>query len=402
MRTAAGLTGVTGFLGSHFALQFLRDFPNEVLLCFARGKGGLDARRRVLDALRTAHDNSGFAGRADRYFDRVVVAEDNLLSGDGSAAMPAWDSIPFQITSFWHSAASVNFVESQRSVVWQTNVDGLRNALSLARRMNVSVFNHVSTAYVCGNAKGRILETDNRMPAGFNNIYEESKHYGEQMVREFCRNFGMSYRILRPSIIIGHSQTFNTSSSSGFYYCLDVLRQLHEKVSSRDPEYFQYQPFRVRMERNATLNLIPVDIVVSEMLDLHRAGYRTVDQTFHLTNECPASALDLLQMISHDLGIMQIESAGSDGELRPLDRLFNRQLEVFTPYLTQNKLFDRSNVARHGIDRHQMSYLLDMQRLKKFIAGYQPGNVAATDNHGSYAADGMDDSVDVREVVEAV
>src|SRR5213594_257218 len=376
MRIGAALTGATGFLGSHFAVQYLKDFPDEALLCFARGKDSLNARQRVLQALRIAHDNCRLPGLPDDYFGRAVVVEDNLLSSDGLLELP-FDSTPLTPISFWHCAASVNFVESERSMVWQTNVDGLRNALFLARRMKAKVFNHISTAYVCGNATGRIFETDDRMPEKFNNVYEESKRYGEQLVSEYCGNSGMRYRILRPSIIIGHSQTFLTSTTSGFYYCLDALRHVVEKMVARDPGYFKWQPLRIRMERNVTLNLIPIDIVVSEMIDLNRCGNRTVDQTFHLTNECPTSILDLLHTISQEFGIREIQPVSSDGELRPVDRLFNRQLKAFTPYLTQHKLFDRTNAARYGIDRHQVSYLLDMQRLKKFIVTYRSGDVPA-------------------------
>ena len=187
MRSAVIVTGATGFLGSHLVLQWLKDFPDHAVVCLARRNRDASARERVLQALRNAERDTGAPGPLSRYTERLIVIEDNLLSRDpGSEPSALADLDGLELEAFWHSAASVKFVETDTHEVWNTNVRGLQNALALADRLRVPIFNQISTAYSCGTMSGRILETTERSPAAFNNIYEESKHHGEQLVRGFC------------------------------------------------------------------------------------------------------------------------------------------------------------------------------------------------------------------------
>jgi nucleoside-diphosphate-sugar epimerase len=371
MNSAVVITGGTGFLGSHLALRFLERFPELAVVCVARPSGHWSARDRVLLALSKAAKDSGISGMPIRYAERLIVMEDRFLSRD-----PVREPVPVvgidgvKLDSFWHCAASVKFMESATNEVWRANVTGLQNALSLADALGIRTFNHVSTAYASGTMSGRIPETIDLRPRGFNNVYEESKHYGEQLLHHYCDARGIEYRIFRPSIIIGHSQTFRTSSRAGFYYGLDALRQLHDRTVEKDRRYFDRHSLRVRFDRNATLNLIPIDFVVSEMIDLHLTGNETLNQVFHITSESPISFCDWLQKITPLLGINRIEMAADDDELCPLGALFTKQLRAYVPYVTQRKVFDRTNVSRYGVDRDQMGYLLDVDRLTSFARCY--------------------------------
>jgi nucleoside-diphosphate-sugar epimerase len=366
--TAAALvTGATGFLGSHLALQLLTSFPDVVVVCLARGGAdGTTPQDRVVRALRSAAQDAGLSDSVEEYAPRVIVIEDDLLAG-APAPDPRLEGLA--VDAFWHCAAVVKFVETPSREVWHTNVTGLEHALTLAERLRVGVFNHVSTAYACGTMAGRIPEAVPGVPPRFNNVYEESKYRGEILLETFCGARGMHYRIIRPSIIIGHSQTFRTSSGAGFYQGLEALQGLYERTVARDPSYFQRQPLRACLDRNATLDLIPVDLVVSEMLELHRLGAASLDQVFHVTSESPVSLFDWLSRVAALIGI-RIEFASDETSLSPLDRMFTKQLTAFAPYMTQRKVFDRSNVARYGADRRQLGQLLDVERLTLFAGRY--------------------------------
>jgi nucleoside-diphosphate-sugar epimerase len=371
MKAAVVVTGATGFLGSHLALQLLKEFPGHVVVCLARRSRDASAHDRVLRALHHAEHDTGLPCTLAQLSDRLVVVEDNLASRDLDDDVPVMAELEgLTFEAFWHCAACVKFLETEAKEVWHTNVTGLSNALALAERLRVDTFNHVSTAYACGTASGRILETIEREPERFNNAYEESKHYGEQLLHSYCETRRMQYRIIRPSIIIGHSKTFRTSSAAGFYYCIDALKLMRDKVVARDPSYFERHPLRLRVNRNATLDLIAVDFVIAEMIEVHRRGADTLNQVFHITSESPISLCDWLQKFMPLLGIRRIEFASDGEELTGLDRMFSRQMNAFLPYMTQRKVFDRSNAARYGIDRRQMDYLLDTERLSAFAHGY--------------------------------
>jgi nucleoside-diphosphate-sugar epimerase len=381
------LTGATGYVGSHLAVQLLKEYPEQHVICIARPKGELDAARRVLRALRTAHRHSGAEWSLNDHLERVFVIEDKSSFNGSLRALLVENGLPgLAVDSFWHCAASIKFGGSQGPEIWRSNVETLNGALSMATQANAHVFNHVSTAYVAGARSGRIPEADGSAPDAFNNLYEESKHTGEQMVRAHCEQHRMAYRILRPSIIIGHSQTFKTSSRTGFYQWIDALRAIREKVQASDSLYFDVNPLRVRCDRNATLDLIPIDLVVAELMDINRGGEQTFNQVFHITSESPVSVHDLLQKISSLLGIRSVAIVDDHAQLSLVDRLLDKQVRAFTPYLTQRKVFERRNAARHGMDRHQMGYLLDMGRMETFAKHYLAESV--TDGGGDWSGDG--------------
>jgi hypothetical protein len=80
-----------------------------------------------------------------------------------------------------------------------------------------------------------------------------------------------------------------------------------------------------------------------------------------------------------------VEIAGSITELQTIDKLFNKQVKAFWPYLMQRKVFDRANIARYGVDGHQMNYLLDMERVMNFASRYLSTTQAAPQGRDNVA-----------------
>ncbi len=371
MSQAVIVTGATGFLGSHLVASILENFAEMPVICLSRSKSGRSAEERVVDGVRQAFDHRGTARTPVRWSDRLIVAEDDPISmgplGNGDLLRLTRGH---RVEEFWHCAASVEFSGSHGGKVWQTNVDGLQNALEVAGQLGVSTFNHVSTAYVAGKMTGRIMETRGQRPPGYNNIYEESKHLGEDLVAHYCRANRMGYRIFRPSIVVGHSRTFQTSSSTGFYHFVDLTKGFYERMVTRDAGFFDRHKLKIQVHREGVLNLIPVDIAVAEMIDLCAAGVRTLSQVFHITSETPVSFCDMFQTVLSAVGIKSFELVGPEADLTTADRIYNRGLMFYMPYLNNRKIFDRSNVAMHGVDHHQVGFVLDVNRLQKFVRHY--------------------------------
>ncbi len=170
--------------------------------------------------------------------------------------------------------------------MWRTNVDGTAAVLAaLPRLPGVAAFNYISTAYVAGDRQGEILEDERARPLHFNNPYEDSKWVAEGLVRDGCAAAGTAWRIMRPSIIIAHSVTYRMSSHSGFYQVMDTLLQL-----GRQPRLAGAGPILLPVTTGTTLDLIPVDVVVDEVVALIAAGGATAGRTFHITGADPLRA----------------------------------------------------------------------------------------------------------------
>ena len=128
---------------------------------------------------------ASWESRQGHFLPRPMVLEgdlhtDNLgLDGDGRRWVAA------HCDSVLHSAASMSFVADEATgEPRRTNVEGLARLLDFCRAAGIRRFHHVSTAYVCGLRKGRVLETelDEGQPLG--NVYEESKLAAEKMLRQ--------------------------------------------------------------------------------------------------------------------------------------------------------------------------------------------------------------------------
>ncbi len=121
----------------------------------------------------------------------------------------AWGALARRVDGILHSAAITQFNRSADET-FHTNLRGPENVLALAARARVPLY-HVSTAFVhpCQYAEGTLAS----------NAYEESKRQAERVVRES----GLPVSIVRPSIILGHSETGETAWFQGFHTIAGLL-----------------------------------------------------------------------------------------------------------------------------------------------------------------------------------
>lgn len=360
------LTGAAGFLGSHILLNWLSRHPTSKVLCLVRRTDQHSSRERIVHALARAVYESDAAVDPLDLIHRVETLEADLTD-------PAWRDTPefrhwiahsdgFEVI---HSAANLSYLEENREQVLATNITGTENLFrAFAGMPGFQTFNYISTAYVAGSREGDIVEALADRPESFNNAYEESKWAAERVVRDLAVQHAIGYRIFRPSIIIGHSKTHRISSTTGFYNVIQSLVRLRKLYSS--PQDVIAVP--VPANRNAELNLIPVDFVVLEMLDVIASGTSSLDKIFHLTNERPISLADLFLGVAPLTGI---RLAGSEVcENKPdsqISGLVNRGLRHYLPYFRYARNFSRQNVHANGAAHHQRSYWLDLTRMREFV-----------------------------------
>jgi len=107
-----------------------------------------------------------------------------------------------------HAAGITKLWDKDSSIFYKVNVEGTRNVLDAALLCGVQKFVYTSTGAVIGPSdKFPMNESDPRITA-FENDYEISKHWAEELVKEYCRRglFAMivaAPRVYGPGIIAG-------------------------------------------------------------------------------------------------------------------------------------------------------------------------------------------------------
>src|SRR2546427_231127 len=89
-----------------------------------------------------------------------------------------------------------------------------RDVLCVVRELDARHYVHFSTAYVAGRRTGTILERPVVDSTDMNNPYEESKARAELLVADAT---GLRTWIMRPAVVIGHSETHATLSDQALY-----------------------------------------------------------------------------------------------------------------------------------------------------------------------------------------
>ena len=251
--------------------------------------------------------------------------------------------------------------------MWRTNVEGTRALVAALPAMpQVAAFNHVSTAYVAGDREGLVAEDDASRPGRFNNPYEESKWEAEALVRAGCAAAGVAWRVFRPSIVIAHSRTHRMASQSGFYQVADTLLKFGRSARAQEAGRIL-----LPVASGATLDLIPVDVVVDEMLALAALGEATANRTFHVTAADPLPLGDVLRELSPMSGV-SIGVADADGPATgcgadaALAGFVMHRLRHYMPYFSFVRRFDRRNAAPEGAG----AFRLDVAGLRGFVRSF--------------------------------
>jgi thioester reductase-like protein len=250
------VTGATGFIGRHLVERLLeRDGDIHVLV--------REGSQERLDALIARW------GQPER-IKKVVgdLQEPRLGLSDQQV-----DELRGQIEHVFHLAAIYDMTAPDEANE-KLNVEGTRNAVDLANAIHAGHLHHVSSVAAAGEFKGffreDMFDEGQRLPSA----YHRTKFESEKLVREQA---SVPWRVYRPAIVVGHSQTGEMDKIDGPYYFFKAI----QKARSALPEWFPL----VGPELGYT-NLVPVDYVAAAIDHIaHQHGLNF--QAFHLTNPKP-------------------------------------------------------------------------------------------------------------------
>jgi nucleoside-diphosphate-sugar epimerase len=331
------VSGATGFVGAALVLELLDQTPDDIA-CLVRPSHDEDrARNRLAQALTRACTLYERSDLLDAIGERCRAVPFDLreCTEDAGARLPAG------ITEVWHSAASLRFKQEQRAKISEQNVEGTRRMLELSASAGASAFNYISTAYVAGKRTGLVLEEPARDPSVAHNAYEESKIRAEMLVDEWK---GTRTRIMRPSIVIGHTKTFAAISNTGLYgFILGVQSTRREVEGRKLGAFLAHRPVRLRADADAPINLIPVDVVARNAVQI--ASSASDARVFHLVNAIPPKASEVGGVVFSALGMAPPRWVTSTDEFTLIDEKLDEQPRTafFRTYLARDRVFDLSN-----------------------------------------------------------
>lgn len=269
------ITGFPGFIAGRLVERLAREGGRFFLLVQSHL---VDRARSELQ--RIAHESENPLSNF-----RILegdIARPNLgMSQDGLAIASSESTVMLHLAAIYDLAVA-------REIALQVNVVGTKNVNEFAQSLpNLRHYHYVSTCYVAGKRKGRILETELKHAAGFRNYYEESKYLAEVEVEELKSTLPIT--IHRPAVVCGDSKTGETAKYDGIYYLIHYLRKWPSVLKL----------FNIG-NREVSLNLVPVDFVVDSIAALVREP-RAIGKTVHLADPNPLTTHELFNTIARFL-----------------------------------------------------------------------------------------------------
>jgi NAD(P)-dependent dehydrogenase (short-subunit alcohol dehydrogenase family) len=263
------VTGATGFIGRHLVQELLRNRDGEVFVLVREG-----SRERLAELVERWDGG-----------DRVspVVGD---LTHERLGVDQAWiDEHRGKVEHFFHLAA-VYDMTADDEVNERMNVAGTRNAVALANALEVGCLHHTSSVAASGLYKGLFREDMFDEGQKLPSTYHRTKFESEKIAREEST---VPWRVYRPAIVIGHSQTGEMDKIDGPYYFFKAIQKARHAL----PEWFPL----VGLELGYT-NIVPVDYVAAAMD--HIAHQPDVDgQAFHLTAPKSQRSGEVLNTFAH-------------------------------------------------------------------------------------------------------
>lgn len=327
------LTGATGHVGSAVLAELLSD-PHVEVSCLVRCTSAAEGRRRVAAALSTWLDAAAMERSAGRW---------RAVAGDISAARLGLDAseeadLLDRVTHIAHCAASVRFdetLEAARAV----NVEGARAIIGFAEqahaRGTLARLTMVSTAFVSGTMARRFSEHELDLGQGFRTTYERSKFEAELLARQAMERLPIT--VVRPSIVVGHSQSGRTAAFNVLYAPLRLLLRAGTDVT-------------LPVRADLPMDVVAVDVVARVIVEALVGGEDGT--TYAAAAGCDALTMqDLVAVTAQTFGVEMprlLPAAISDhvvseamqawrGLLSPRARTV---LDVYEPYLLLAAEFD--------------------------------------------------------------
>jgi len=264
------ITGGTGFIGHNLIGELLQKKKKAIIYVLVRK----DSKKKF-DALK-----KGWGKGAKRV---IPVTGDLTASMLGIPAKKRRE-LEGEVDHLFHLAAVYDLMADAESQI-RVNVDGTHNVVKFAENIKAKRFHHMSSIAAAGLYPGIFREDMFEEAHGLDNAYFRTKHDSEGVVRRECH---VPWRVYRPGIVVGHSETGVIDKIDGPYYFFKLIQKMRKMLPSWMPT--------LGIE-GGRINIVPVDYVVDATI--HIAHKPKLDgQCFHLTDPKPKRIGEVLNMFA--------------------------------------------------------------------------------------------------------
>ena len=265
------ITGGTGFIGHNLIGELLKKKRKATIYALIR-KGS----KKKFEAQKKDWGNGAR---------RVIPITGDLTRPMLGIAAKKRRELEGKIDHVFHLAAVYDLMADAESQV-RVNVEGTHNVVRFAENIKAKRFHHMSSIAAAGLYPGIFREDMFEEAQGLDNAYFRTKHDSEGIVRQECR---IPWRIYRPGIVVGHSETGVIDKIDGPYYFFKLIQKMRKMIPSWMPT--------LGIE-GGRINIVPVDYVVAATIYIaHKA--KLDGQCFHLTDPKPKRIGEVLNMFAN-------------------------------------------------------------------------------------------------------
>ena len=362
------LTGSTGYIGAHVAVNLLTEHGASLNL-LVRARDAREAEERLWRGLQLHLEFPGFYEYLQT---RIRIFRGDLTTERFGLSTDEYDRLVHTTDSIIHCAASLNR-KSEKSCL-NVNLRGTLEVLKLGMQVDhyhgLRRFSHVSTVAVAGKRQDEVVTEDNSVDWERSDYdpYARTKKFCEHMIRQLLPDVPKT--IFRPSIVLGDSRRAETTQ-------FDMVRAFVFLAG------LPVLPLRSKDR----VDIVNADFVADAIATLHVKEKTQFDtyhlssgresQTFRQLTESLAAAQDKRGPIF--LPFLQTPFTSSVNAFSNRKSSIGRSaalMKVFMPYLTFNTVFDNTRVITElgckPVPFSQYSYpLLKFSRETNFTYPYR-------------------------------
>ncbi|MGK5094874.1 SDR family NAD(P)-dependent oxidoreductase [Deltaproteobacteria bacterium TL4] len=249
------VTGGTGFVGKYVVDQLLKHQGKIYLLI-------LESHKERFEVL--------LHRRWEKYRARIEPIYGDVTKSDLGIQPERLKELKGQVEQFYH-LASLDALKASQKACQTVNANGTQNAVDVANQLGSS-FHYLSTIAISGKYEGVFKEEmleEGQEPMG---PYASTKYEAELKIHKSCK---VPFRIYRPGIIVGCTETGEAEKIEGPYYLFKLIQTIGKIL----PQWFPLLGLE-----GGKWYLTPVNYVAQALV--HIAHKKELDdKTFHLVGD---------------------------------------------------------------------------------------------------------------------